>query len=79
MAALVGAVVMTATGSVELIKYALTRRNGRPAGTFTADDREKLTELRLLAQQQYELQKEQTGLLQECVGQLKLIAMRVQG
>ena len=79
MAALVGAVVITATGSVELIKYVVSKRNGRPNGGFSADDREKLTELRLLAKQQYDQGKEQTRLLRECVDQLKLVAMRVQG
>ena len=72
VAALLGLVVLTVTGMVELVKYMLSK-NGRRNGAFTADDREKLTELRIYQRQTLDATKEQTALLTQMRDSLKLL------
>lgn len=80
IAALIGAVVILSTGSTELVKYVVAKRNGRNGnGSFTADDREKLTEIRLYMKQSADQHREQTILLREMTNEIKVMAMRVQG
>lgn len=80
IAALIGAVVILSTGSTELVKYVVSKRNGRNGnGSFTADDREKLTEIRLYMKQSADQHREQTLLLREMTNEIKVMAMKVQG
>ena len=78
MAALIGAVVVLSTGSAELIKYVVGKRNGRNGGSFSDLDREKLTEVRLYMKQSADQHREQTELLREMADSLRLLAMKVQ-
>lgn len=78
MAALIGLVVLVINGLIELVKYSFgknARKNGSGRnGAFTADDREKLTELRIYQKQQLDETKEQTSLLTEMRDSLRLLS-----
>jgi len=71
-AALLGLVILIVNGMVELVKHALGK-NAKRNGSFTADDREKLTELRIYQKQTLEVTKEQTILLTQMRDSLKIL------